>query len=74
MKRKKRNERPEAWKIVERAYAEMQRRDLLLTDCLPTTLDTFQRELVAAAFATGRRSYADDCDDDVEIMRELGLG
>ena len=71
---KRQNEQqPDAWKIVERAYAETRHSDHELADALPKKLSPFQRELVAAAFAVGRRSYAEDCDQSTQFMRELGL-
>ena len=62
----------EVWQIVERAYQEMERQDKFLSECLGH-LTHFERELVRAAFAVGRTSYAQECEEDVEIMRELGL-
>jgi hypothetical protein len=58
--------------IVESAYDEMERRDKFLSECLGH-LTHFERELVRAAFAVGRMSYAQDCDEERENMRELGL-
>ena len=63
---------PDVRAVVERAAQQAERNDKLLWECLPG-LTHFERELVKAAFAAGRRSYADDCEEDVEIMRELGL-
>jgi hypothetical protein len=62
-----------AWELVEKAYEQMEKHDKLLGECLPPSLNLLERELVRAAFAVGRRSYAADCDESREAMRELGL-
>lgn len=65
---------PEAWNLVQKAYAIMERRDCPFEDALdslPNDLTAFARELVIAAFAAGRLSYADDCIESREVMRVL---
>ena len=62
-----------AWRMVERAYEQMEQQGTVLHACLPKDLTDFEVELIRAAFAIGRRSYAEDCDEDREIMRELGM-
>jgi hypothetical protein len=62
-------------RIVERAATRAEKDDKLLWECMPDGITHFERELIKAVFAEGRRSVFAEGDDDRKwLLEEFGIG